>query len=119
MQDVTLRTTPAERALIRRALPNFLNFMRFLHPVRACAARVAVPQQSWVGTGPCCIVKAQGGLCLVLAENAAKQRIIPALPRLRGGSNRGLSGGLLHDWPGLRIGRSQEGKRQHCRAKPI
>src|SRR5271157_911824 len=36
-----LRTTPAERALIRRALPNFVNFMRFLHPGQACAAKFA------------------------------------------------------------------------------
>src|SRR5271157_939065 len=41
MQDVTLKITPAKRALIRRALPYFVNFMRFLHPGQACAAKFA------------------------------------------------------------------------------
>src|ERR1035438_2031796 len=36
-----LRATAAERALNRSALPNFVNFMRFLHPGRACAAKFA------------------------------------------------------------------------------
>ena len=52
-----------------------------------------VPQQSWVGTGPCCIVKAEGGLCLVLPQDGAKPPIFlrpparrsrnPALPAFR------------------------------------
>src|SRR6185437_616899 len=57
---------PTERALIRSALPSFVNFMRILHPGPACAAKGVLPQQSWVGMGPCCIVKGKGGLCLVL-----------------------------------------------------
>ena len=39
-----------------------------------------VPQQCWVGTGPCCIVKAKGRLCLVLPGDRAKQRIFPGHP---------------------------------------
>src|ERR1035437_2964670 len=52
MQDVTLKTTPAERALIRRALPNFVNFMRFLHPGQACAAKFAssTAELGWDGS---------------------------------------------------------------------
>ena len=40
-QDETPRMAPIETALIRRALPNFLNLMRFLHPGQACAAKWA------------------------------------------------------------------------------
>ena len=52
MQDVTLKITPAERALIRRALPNFVNFMRFLHPGQACAAKFAssTAELGWDGS---------------------------------------------------------------------
>jgi hypothetical protein len=45
-------------------LPNFVNFMRFLHPGSARPPSCLVPQQSWVGMGPCCIVKGRGTLCL-------------------------------------------------------
>src|SRR5208283_2212195 len=43
---------PTERALIRSALPNFLNFMRFLHPGRACAAKFAssTAELGWDGS---------------------------------------------------------------------
>ena len=46
------RMTPAERALIRRALPNFVNFMRFLHPGPACAAKFAssTAELGWDGS---------------------------------------------------------------------
>ena len=46
------RMTPAERALIRRALPNFVNFMRFLHPGSACAAKFAssTAELGWDGS---------------------------------------------------------------------
>src|SRR5215472_1231817 len=51
-QDVTPRTRPQETALIRRALPNFLNFMRFLHPGQACAAKCAssAAELGWDGS---------------------------------------------------------------------
>src|SRR5438270_6047698 len=43
---------PKERAPIRRALPNFLNFMRFLHPGQACAAKCAssAAELGWDGS---------------------------------------------------------------------
>src|ERR1017187_7700395 len=39
MQEDTPKMTATESALIRSALPNFVNFMPFLHPGQACAAR--------------------------------------------------------------------------------
>src|ERR1700678_2536895 len=62
MQDVALRTMPAERALSRRALPNFVNFMRFLHPGQACAAKFAssTAELGWDGSLLHC--KSQGSV---------------------------------------------------------
>ena len=36
-----------------------------------------VPQQSWVGMGPCCIVKGEGRLCLVSERDSPKSAGIP------------------------------------------
>src|ERR1019366_5638229 len=46
------RATPTERALIRRALLNFVNFMRFLHPGPAYAAKFAssTAELGWDGS---------------------------------------------------------------------
>src|ERR1700721_733620 len=72
-----LRMALSETAPIRRALPNFLNFMRFLHPALACSSGVrrqvwSFPAESWVGMGPCCIVKAEGTLCLIYGFRGEK-----------------------------------------------
>src|SRR5450631_2201315 len=52
MQDEMLRTTPKESAHISRALPNFMNFMRFLHPGPAWAAKFAssTAELGWDGS---------------------------------------------------------------------
>ena len=46
------RATPAERAHNRRVLPNFLNFMRFLHPGQAFAAKFdrSTAELGWDGS---------------------------------------------------------------------
>src|ERR1700679_4056163 len=69
-----LRATTAEMALIRTALPNFVNFMRFLHPGQACAAKFAssTAELGWDGS-LLHIVKARGLLCLVSTQDWAKE----------------------------------------------
>src|SRR5579863_6937452 len=66
-------TMPAERAVIRRALPNFLNFMRFLHPGQAKAAKCADSAAELGWDGSHCIVKGEGLLCLVSAQDRPKE----------------------------------------------
>src|SRR6185437_16738279 len=51
---------PPDRAPIRSALPNFVNFMRFLHPGQACAAKFdrSAAELGWDGSLMHC--KSQG-----------------------------------------------------------
>ena len=57
--------------------------MRFLHPGQAYAAKfLVVPEQRWVGTGPCCIVKAEGRLCLAFDRQQAKLHVSSRTPLL-------------------------------------
>ena len=75
-----------------------------------------VPQQSWVGTGPCCIVKGEGWLCLVSPRNGAKQGIFRGRPHCERHPTR-RPAGLKHGfWIRLRFGRRNPGKRQRASA---
>src|ERR1700689_3108718 len=54
--------TATESALIRSALPNFVNFMRFLHPGRTCAAKFASSTAELGWDGPLLHCKSQGSV---------------------------------------------------------
>src|SRR5277367_288609 len=73
---------PAERALIRSALPNFVNFMRFLHPGQACAAKFAssTAELGWDGSLMHC--KRLGQVVPSLPLIAAKTCGFPRPPSL-------------------------------------
>jgi len=43
---------------------------------------LVVPEQRWVGTGPCCIVKAEGRLCLAFTRQQAKVHVSSRTPLL-------------------------------------
>ncbi len=69
--------TPAERALIRSALPNFVNFMRFLHPGPACAAKFAssTAELGWDGSLMHC--KSRGALVPSFTQTLGKYACFP------------------------------------------
>src|SRR5208283_270648 len=81
--------------------------------VRRAPPSLLVPQHSWVGTGPCCIVKAQGGLCLVLARDWSKQCIFPGRTTSEAAENPLLPVRTVQFHAlGLRFGLQDGGKRQ-------
>src|SRR5271157_1784855 len=91
-----LRTTPAERALIRRALPNFVNFMRFLHPGQACAAKFAssTAELGWDGSLLHC--KSPGWVMPSFSQRLVKTVHFPRPPHLGSGGKPSLSGSAGH-----------------------
>src|ERR1035441_5639029 len=106
MQDVTLKTTPAERALNRRALPNFVNFMRFLHPGQACAAKFAssTAELGWDGSLLHC--KSPGRVMPSLGQRLGKTRHFPWPPSL-GSEGKPSSSSLAGHFHASRL-RSEE-----------